>query len=259
MHRANYYRLSAYFLPFRKSDGTYFQDVDFCRVQRIYEFDGRVRNILFHCIEEIEFYLRTQLAYFSGHNHGALGYLEESTFSNKHDHREFLKHVNSCIEENKGTPVVKHHMDKYSGKFPIWVIIEFFSMGMLSYFYADLKTKDQKIFAKEMYGTSPQYLKSWLHCITDLRNRCAHYARLYYWSFPALPKMPQESTFEVDHKLFTQIMTLKFLYPEPEKWNLNLFSEIETLLEKYEKDISLRHIGFPQNWRVLLKYNTTES
>lgn len=30
-------------------------------------------------------------------------------------------------------------MEKYGGKFPLWVIIEFFSMGMLSYFYSTLK------------------------------------------------------------------------------------------------------------------------
>ena len=32
----------------------------------------------------------------------------------------------------------------YDGQFPIWVIIEFFSMGMLSYFYKDMVTEDKK-------------------------------------------------------------------------------------------------------------------
>jgi len=46
--------------------------------------------------------------------------------------------------ENRRTLVVKHHQGKYGGQFPIWVIIEFFSMGMLSYCYSDLKSEDQK-------------------------------------------------------------------------------------------------------------------
>lgn len=254
LHKANYYRLSAYFLPFRKGDGTYFPNIRFQRIQRIYEFDGKIRNFLFKCIEEIELYLRSQLSYYSAHHHGPLGYLEKDVFSERHDQDRFLELVNSCIEENKRTLVVKHHKEKYSGQFPIWVIIEFFSMGMLSYFYADMKTNEQKELAKELYGTTVACLKSWLRCITVLRNRCAHYSRLYYWSFPALPKMPDNISFTVNRRLFTQVMVIKFLYPEKDKWNANVLTELEAIIEEYRKDISLKHIGFPDNWVDLLRY-----
>ena len=40
LQKTNYYRLSAYFLPFRKKDGTFFPDIKFSRIQRIYEFDS---------------------------------------------------------------------------------------------------------------------------------------------------------------------------------------------------------------------------
>ena len=49
LKQANYYRLSAYFLPFRKKDGTYFSNINFHRIQRIYEFDSRLRGVLFNC------------------------------------------------------------------------------------------------------------------------------------------------------------------------------------------------------------------
>lgn len=71
--RANYYRLSAYFLPFRRKDGSFFTNIPFSRIQRIYEFDGRLRALIFETIEEIELYLRTQLAYYSSHKYGELG------------------------------------------------------------------------------------------------------------------------------------------------------------------------------------------
>ena len=38
--QANYYRLSAFFLPFRKKNGTYFADISFNRIQRIYKLDS---------------------------------------------------------------------------------------------------------------------------------------------------------------------------------------------------------------------------
>ena len=57
LKQANYYRLSAYFLPFRKKNGTYFADISFNRIQRIYKFDSKLRGVLFNCIERFEFHL----------------------------------------------------------------------------------------------------------------------------------------------------------------------------------------------------------
>lgn len=45
----------------------------------------------------------------------------------------------------KSTPVVRHHMNKYDGHFPIWVIIEYFSLGTLSYFYRGMKNNDKHL------------------------------------------------------------------------------------------------------------------
>ena len=248
LKQANYYRLSAYFLPFRKKDGTYFSNINFHRIQRIYEFDSRLRGVLFNYIEKVELYLRTQLAYYSGYVHGALGYMDGAIYNDRHNHEKFVKLLNVCIEENKSTSVVQHHKEKYGGNFPIWVIVEFFSMGMLSYFYADLQSGDQKYLAKELYGTSVACLKSWLRCITELRNRCAHYSRLYYWSFPALPKMPRELEISPNRKLFSQILVLKLLYSDKKEWINKVLIELKAIIEEYENDISLRHIGFPEDW-----------
>lgn len=102
--------------------------------------------------------------------YGALGYLNPDIYNERHNDDKFKRLLDICIEENKMTLVVQHHKKKYSGHFLIWVIIEFFSMGMLSYLYADLKSVDQKKIARELYHTSSVCLKSWLRCLTDLRN-----------------------------------------------------------------------------------------
>lgn len=251
LEKTNYYRLSAYFLPFRKKDGNFFSDISFTRVLKIYEFDSLLRGLTFSIIEDIEVNLRTKLAYYVAHKYGALGYLSSDMFSDKHNTRKFSEKIDACIEENSSTLVVKHHKNTYGGQFPIWVIIEFFSVGMLSYFYKDMITEDKKIMATK-FSTVPKQLESWLRCLTDLRNRCAHYSRLYYWIFPALPSMPKNIDFVVDRKLFTQIMVLKNLYPTPQKWNTKFVEPLKAMFEQYEGDISLKHIGFPQNWEELL-------
>lgn len=253
LNQANYYRLSAYFLPFKKKDGTYFSGINFNRIKRIYEFDSHIRSLIFQVIEQIEFYARTQFSNHLAFGYGALGYLEDSTYSSRHNSEAFHAKIDSCIEENKRTPVVKHHYQTYNGQFPIWVIIEFFSMGMLSYLYADMKSSDKKQIARNSFQTSAECLESWLRCLTDLRNRCAHYSRLYYWSFPAIPKMPKGANYQADRKLFSQILMLKYLYPDKTHWNSKVLIGIETLVKEYLPDISLKHIGFPENWEDLLK------
>lgn len=156
-------------------------------------------------------------------------------FSDKHNNTKYLEKIASCIEENANTLVVKHHKQKYEGKFPLWVIIEFFSVGMLSYFYKDMITEDKKAIAMNLYSTSPVQLESWLRCLTDLRNRCAHYSRIYYWSFPAMPKMPNDYDYIADRKLFSQLLMLKFLYPDNMKWDSKFISALKALIEEYEK------------------------
>lgn len=250
--RINYYRFSAYLLPFQKEDKTYYSDVHIEQVYKIYEFDKKVRSLILSVVEDIELYLRTQLAYYHSHKYGALGYLDRDNFSARHNQERFIQLITDAIKNNSFSLVVQHHMKKYEGKFPLWVIIEYFSVGMLSYFFSDLLLPDKKVLAREMYNALPWQLDSWLRCFTDLRNRCAHYARLYFWKFTALPKIPRGLDYSVTRRLFDQILVLKFLYPDKKYWNILFVLPLEALVEEYLEYINLDHIGFPQDWKRIL-------
>lgn len=151
LQHINYYRFTAYFLPFRTADGMYRDGTSFHRVFRIYEFDRKMRRVLFSAVEQVELYLRTQFAYFYAHKYGPLGYMDASNYGSKHDHARFRKLFESEVQHNKTVPFVKHHCEKYEGNFPIWVATELFSFGMLSFFYRDLKTADKKEIARDLY------------------------------------------------------------------------------------------------------------
>lgn len=47
-------------------------------------------------------------------------------------------------------------------------------------------------------------------------------------------------------------MTLKFLYPDKKEWEDRIMTELRALIEEYENDISLAHIGFPENWDEII-------
>lgn len=253
LKKVNYYRLSAYHLPFKTEDGKCQPNVTFEQIQKIYEFDKELRMLILGMIEDIEINLRTQIAYYSAHKYGSDGYMIEKNYNKKHNHNNFEKHLSSCIRENSNTLIVKHHISKYNGKFPIWVIIEFFSIGMLSHFYRDMKTTDRKKISKELYNTSHFVLDSWMRCLTDLRNKCAHYSRLYYTIFPAIPKMPINEKYIPTRKLFAQLYMLKLMHPSADVWNNNFLKPLIKLFKKYSLYISREHLDFPYRWKSMLK------
>ncbi|RYD03580.1 hypothetical protein N752_19425 [Desulforamulus aquiferis] len=69
----NYYRFTAYLLPFKKSDNTYVNEVYFEDVYKMYDFDRRMRTLLFGIVEEIELLLRTVWLIITLINTGQLG------------------------------------------------------------------------------------------------------------------------------------------------------------------------------------------
>lgn len=133
LKRVNYYDISAYFLPFRNSDHTIQQGTQFKKIYKIYEFDRKIRSLIFSVIEEIELFLRNQLSYYHAEKYGSLGYENKANFNEFHSHQEFLARVKEeCIKRNNKNAVIVHHNDKYNGNIPIWVLVSFFSIGTLS-------------------------------------------------------------------------------------------------------------------------------
>jgi Abortive infection bacteriophage resistance protein len=253
LYKVNYYRLTAYFLPFKKANGDYIKNLTFERVYNIYEFDKKLRGIIFPIIEGIEVALRFQISYYHAHKYGALGYESESNFNKTHMHYKFEERINRMIYINKNQKFVKHHLTKYNGKFPIWVIIELFSMSELSIFYSDLIDNDKRYIANTYFNTTHECLSSWLYCLTLIRNNCAHYSPLYYNIFHATPKNEKNQPYDLSNKLFDYIYVLKLLYRNIGNWNTELFIPLQALIEKYADDINLKHINFSDNWSELLK------
>lgn len=258
LKQINYYRLTAYFLPYKEPDETYAEGTTFNNMYRTYEFDRKLRHLLFTTIEEIEIMLRAQLSYYHAHKYGALGYENEENFNNWHNHEKFINQIKDDIERNKNKLSVKHHNKFYGGKFPIWVVIELFTVGQLSIFYSDMIRSDKKTIAKDLYKTTDTNMTSWLKCLTELRNNCAHYSRLYNNRLVSVPATPKGFSYSLGKEVFDYILVLKFLYYDPIKWKQEFMVNLETLIEEYEPSIELSRIGFPENWKEILNYKKPE-
>lgn len=251
LENIGYYRLLGYTLPLKNSQGDFYPDTSFNKIIQLYDFDSNLRSILFSCIEEIEIFLRSHFSYYYSHKYGSLGYQDPANFSQYHDHVTFTSKYTAEINSNRQVLFVQHHIKKYGGSFPLWVLMEIFTFGMLSYFYADLKTQDKKALAHSMYSTSYDKLTSYLRCCTDLRNICSHYGRLYYRIFPASPALNMQNREKC--RLWGQINVIKELFPDKEKWNTIILPKIEKIFDLYTNDIDLYHIAFPEDWKNLLR------
>lgn len=253
LNKISYYRLTAYFLPFKTENDTYIDGTTLETVYNIHEFDCELRRLCFSILEKIEIMLRMQISHYHAEKYGAAGYLNGDNFNGFHNVDKFAERLKRTIEKNKNKLFVKHHIEKYDGNFPIWVIAELFTFGELSRFYSDMKAADQKELASVICGSTYTKAKSWLFCLSNLRNYCAHSARLYYTSFMSTPVTPKGMDYTLKNRIFDYFLPLKFFYPDKEKWQDDFINPLKGLLKKYKNYLDLRHMGFPENWEDILK------
>ena len=246
----NYFRLAYYFLLFLKPDGKYREGTSFGRVMRVYDFDRRLRNLLLEVLEEIEITLRAHCSNYHAIRYGAVGYLNADTFSHAHKHKSFMNKIQRLIDSNSDSEMVQHYLKKHGGKFPLWVITELFSFGMINLFYSDLKPQDKMTISKRYYGMSSGSLEMKLKMMSDLRNHCAHYHRLYDWEMGDIHSS--------DGSVFEYILVMKEIYRRPVKWREGFLKQLGRLYFDYEDVVNLDMLGFPENWHEILEKNEEE-
>lgn len=252
LKRTNYYRLSAYFLSLKEGKDQFKKGVTFEKIYSLYEFDRKLRILLLEYLESIEIAFRTHITYLLAHKYGPLCYLYSQFFENEQYHKEFLGKLMKEIEAQKGKELfIKHHLDKYDGHFPIWAAIEVTSFGWLSKLYSNMKKEDKKAIAREYYNVSYVYLVNWLHVLGYIRNVCAHFGRLYNKPLAKRLKLSKKENRVPNDRIFAVIFVMKKLLPTND-WR-HFVTRLEALIEQYEDNIELDRIGFPTNWRSILR------
>jgi len=179
LSQVNYYRLSAYCLPFEIKRHQFHSGVTFERIQKLYEFDRRLRFLIDEALEVVEISIRTVVSYFLANKYGAFAHEQGVIFFNKKRHSEWLVKTHEETNRSKET-FVEHYKNKYEGfpQIPIWMAVEVMSFGALSQLYHNLLRPDQIAIAKSI-GYHSSVLSSWLHTFTYTRNICAHHSRIW--------------------------------------------------------------------------------
>ncbi|RLD01563.1 MAG: DNA-binding protein [Chloroflexi bacterium] len=257
----NYYRLSAYWYPFKRIDAKtgreYFASkTTFDMIWRRYTFDHHLRLLVMDAIERIEIaILRTHMVEQFTLNHGPLGYCHSANFSPKFNHPRLMREVDDAVGRSK-----EEFVQRFRGKYtkeknlPLWIAAEVMTFGQLFTFFRFMHHAEKKELSRQFNVYSP-VLESWLHTLLFSRNACAHHARLWNRQIPIPPKLPSErhspawhTPVQIDNQRIFAILTiLNYLlsYITP---NTNWQGRLENLLKDY-KEIPLISMGFPQNWK----------
>lgn len=257
LQRITYYRLSAYGIGLkREKDHELYQDgISIEHIYRLYCFDSQLRNILIPVIEYLEIELRAKIAYHLAMTYGAEGYRDPVNFISKKNrfgesiHGNVIAKFDKEVYKQKNLPCVSHHQKKYGGHFPAWAAVELFTFGMLSSLFSIMRPQDQKAIA-QTYNTDGFHLHSWLLCLVELRNICAHYGRIYNMPLKQTPQLYKEQKGYQSNRLFSVLLVIYRMMGDTVEWR-NFRSALSGLLEEYN-EVNLSFIGFPANWEEII-------
>lgn len=255
----SYYRLSAYWYPFKRADDTFQPGTTFETIWRRYTFDRQLRLLVMDAVERIEVaLLRTLMVEQFALNYGAFGYLNKANFSPDFSaaaHTRLLTEIQAATRQSKEL-FVAHFFTKYTSEpaLPLWMAAEIMSFGQLYTFFCNLDRAEKQTIAHAL-NLFPPVLESWLHTLLYIRNLCAHHARLWNRELAIRPRIPakrhhpewHQPTAIENTRVFAVLTLARFLLqkiaPQSE-WRKRLFA----LLDQYP-DIPLPLMGFPERWQ----------
>jgi abortive infection bacteriophage resistance protein len=263
LRSVNYYRLSAYWLHFKRVDpttgeerfapGTRFNDI-----WRLYTFDHKLRLLIMDSIEHVEVcILRTRLVEKFTLTYGPFGYKQKENLCPDIPVDKFhrwTQELDEAIARSK-EEFLEGFKKTYPEErdIPFWIAVEVMSFGQLFTFFRYLNRKEKQEIAYEFH-LYPPVMESWLNTLNFVRNACAHHARLWNRELPIRPVIPDERhhpewynpvTFS-NGRIFAVLTLLRYLLgfiTPAQAWQ----EQLGQLLREYP-EIPIQSMGFPENW-----------
>ena len=257
LSQINYYRLSAYWLPFEEDNKTHTfkKDTHFELVLDLYSFDRELRLLVLDAIERIEVAIRTTLAFQLSHRYGTHPHLDAELFYDNGVYLESLNRLQKDVTQSKEV-FIQYLLENYSEALPpIWAVVELMSLGQLSKWYANLKSRSDRNLIAHKYNFDDLNLVSFLHLLTIVRNLCAHHSRLWNREFRFSFKIPkrrpddlvedfnQSSQKRIYNTLVMMLYLMDKISPD-HHWRKRLIEKID------QHQIDTTRMGFPADWKT---------
>ncbi|EKD26253.1 MAG: putative phage AbiD protein [uncultured bacterium] len=189
----NYYYISGYIYYFEKKDSfrthQFKKQINFNDIVLLVNFDQTLREQCFNALQTIEIAIRSSIARNLSLLYGPFCLEKKDIFRREDFNYRLIEIIKKSLVDHRNEAFITHFSNKYTNPIPpVWVIIEILTIGNISAIYGYLKTELQKRIAAD-FNIDHTILESWLKAITELRNTCAHHARLWNKVFVNHPKI----------------------------------------------------------------------
>lgn len=263
LNTISYYRLAGYLLPLQsdKQRHVYKPGSRFETALELYRFDQKLRVLAFDVIERLEVGVRTQLVYVLSMAHSPWWFENVALFTNAADHAEALASIDGELARSHEEFIVDHRA-RYGAdtrRPPAWKTLEIVTLGTLSRLYGNLRKELPGRDAIAAFFLVPprQYLSGWLQSITQVRNVCAHHARLWNRTIAAAPKRikrPRPALYYApipqlaQHKLYPALCCMNhLLYTVSPEYGMG--ARLQELFAAHP-NVDPAAMGFPANWQA---------
>ena len=262
----SYYRLSAYMHPFQTDSeqekhnfkpGTRFEEI-----ANLYSFDRELRFVLLDAIEQIEVSLRCQLTTVIAEHHGSHGWTNADIFDTRYDHNKLKNLVEQKVRTKRPEVFLNHYRQKYVEPElpPVWMVMEILTFVEVSKLFSNFRYPKDKQRIAHHFGVPDAVLRSWFRSLSDLRNICAHHARVWNREFSSRPVIPQrqpavwpsipefvgDSPIRPQRRLYMMLVVVKTLLQRIDsksRWHKQLYD----LLQR-NPNVPRQAMGFPERW-----------
>lgn len=254
----SYYRLSAYWYPFRQlTNGDISQSfragASFDDAVALYEFDRKLRTLLMDAIERVEIAVRTQVTYVMAHRYGAFAHTNPQNFHDGFSHADWLTKIDTETSRSQEA-FIEHYRDKYDGfpALPIWMLTEVLSLGTLSRLYHGLKNEDRAEVSNK-FDLHYRKLGGWLHALTYVRNVCAHHGRIWNRELAIRSTRDRDAVWNppitpTNSRIFYILLILRYLLRETGNGDMWAAECNDLLRPIVNNPLWLVAMGFPDDW-----------
>lgn len=239
-----FYRFSHYFNYFLENHN--WEEKSFDNILKYYIFDRKLKLILSDIIERIEVSLKANII-----NTLSLEYNDSYFFINEEiyfNNESFIKSIEWFEKEKSKNKSISNI--ELSG-IESWKLFQWLTFWSTVFFYWSLSTKNKKLVANN-YNFKEKTLYSWLLWLTDIRNICAHYDKLWWikltrallFEHPKLKKLNIET-----NSIFAYVLVMHIFVKEI-KIDSHFLDKIETLFNEDEyKTINKEKMWFKEDWK----------
>lgn len=189
----NYYNVVNGYSKFFYDEGVFYKDGTlFEEILSVQLFDKELKSILFKYIMECENHFKSLVSYFYSEHYQnqKYSYLHIENYNNNDIHD--VVSLTSCLSKiikfknnETNSNSIKHYVKKHHDV-PIWVLINYMTLGQTLYFYKLMTQSDQNRISKEISKLicdslktksiilQPKHIITFISNVIEVRNLIAH-------------------------------------------------------------------------------------